>query len=75
MKSNKRIENRHSDAVVECQLCFSQMQMSYIVEHLKNLHHIADSALYNNKPLKSWFEHVPGSAGPIARTQNVKIVA
>jgi hypothetical protein len=34
------------------------MQISDIVEHLKNQHKIADSALYDNKPLKSWYEHV-----------------
>lgn len=44
--------------MVECQLCFNQMHISDIVEHLKNRHHIAVFAIYNNKPLKSWFQHV-----------------
>lgn len=50
-------DNEHPDTV-ECQLCFDRIRVSDVLEHLKNLHHVADSAIYNNKPLKSWIMHV-----------------
>jgi hypothetical protein len=32
--------------------------VSDVVVHLINRHYVGDLALYNNKPLKSWIEHM-----------------
>jgi hypothetical protein len=40
--------------LVECQLCFHRLLSSELIEHMKQVHNVADSALHDNKPLKSW---------------------
>jgi hypothetical protein len=49
------------EGMVECQLCFHRIHSSSIIEHLKEVHNLADGALYNDKPLKSWVKRVEGT--------------
>jgi hypothetical protein len=49
------------EVIVECQLCFHRIRSSSVIEHLREVHNIADAALYNDKPLKSWVKRVGGS--------------
>jgi hypothetical protein len=49
------------DVTVECQLCFHRIRSSSAVEHLKGVHNVADAALYNDKPLKSWVKRLNGT--------------
>jgi hypothetical protein len=46
--------NDNLDVMVECQLCFRRIHPSNVIKHLKEVHNVADAALYNDKPLKSW---------------------
>jgi hypothetical protein len=39
---------------MECQLCFRRFYREEIVEHLKDVHHIEDKALYDKHPLVRW---------------------
>lgn len=52
--SNESIINGGSRVLVECQLCFNRISGSELVEHMKQVHNVADSALHDDKPLKSW---------------------
>jgi hypothetical protein len=36
------------------------MHSSSVIEHLKEVHNVADAALYNDKPLKSWVKRIDG---------------
>ena len=53
--------NDNVDVMVECQLCFHRIHPSSVIEHLKEVHNVADAALYNDKPLKSWVKRVDGA--------------
>src|SRR5690348_5858447 len=49
------LDNR-SNSTGECQLCFQQIPLIRIVEHLKEVHKVADHALYDKRPLARWFK-------------------
>jgi hypothetical protein len=53
--------NDDLDVMVECQLCFHRIRSSSVIEHLKEMHNVADAALYNDKPLKSWVKRIDGT--------------
>ena len=48
------LEKDDLGTMVECQLCFRSIRSSSVIDHLKEVHNVADAALYNDKPLKSW---------------------
>lgn len=53
--------NDDLNVMVECQLCFHRIRSSSVIEHLKEVHNVADAALYNDKPLKSWVKRIDGT--------------
>ena len=58
--NDESIVNGSSKVLVECQLCFHRILSSELIEHMKQVHNVADSALHNDKPLKSWAKLVDG---------------
>ncbi|HEV8404479.1 MAG TPA: hypothetical protein VGQ13_01105 [Nitrososphaera sp.] len=43
------------NALVKCQLCFSDIEPALREHHLKEVHKISAAAIDNNKPLTHWF--------------------
>jgi hypothetical protein len=45
-----------SKPLVQCQLCFADIEPTQREYHLKEVHRISAAAMDNNKPLTHWFK-------------------
>lgn len=48
--------------LVQCQLCFDNIELAQREYHLKEVHKISAAAIDDNKPLTHWFKSVASAA-------------
>jgi hypothetical protein len=48
--------------LVQCQLCFVQIEQTQREYHLKEVHKVSAAAIGNNRPLTHWFKPVAPAA-------------